>query len=133
MGRVNVDDMIDNEPVEQHADRGQVLLDGRRRDLGLKILDERGDMERLHRREFIDALAGAPGSEAPVGVHIGAAGMVIVDLASEEFQDALCSLRRGREERRRLEIRRRREDDFGDHAGGKQPLFYLSPARSSSV
>jgi hypothetical protein len=61
VGRVNVDDMTCNEPVEQHADRSQMLLDGRLRDLGLKILDEGGDMERLHRREFIDGLAGEPG------------------------------------------------------------------------
>jgi hypothetical protein len=72
-----------------------VLLDGRRRDLGLKILDEGGDMERLHRREFIDGLAGAPGGEAPGGVHIGAAGMIVVDLSCEKFQNALCGLRRG--------------------------------------
>jgi hypothetical protein len=75
MGRVDVDYMAAHEPVEQHADRGQMLLDGRRRDLGLKILDEGGDMERLHRREFLDALAGAPDSEAPRGVHIGPAAM----------------------------------------------------------
>ena len=66
--------------------------------------------------KFVDALAGAPGGEAPGGVHIGPAGMIVVDLAGEEFQDALCGFRRGREERRRLEIRRRREDDFGGHA-----------------
>jgi hypothetical protein len=28
-------------------------------------------MERLHRREFLDALAGALASEAPGGVYIG--------------------------------------------------------------
>jgi hypothetical protein len=63
-----------------------MLLDGRRRDLGLKILDEGGNMQRLHRREFIDALAGAPGGEAPGGVHIGPAGMVVVDLPREKFR-----------------------------------------------
>ena len=67
------------------------------------------------------------------GLGIGPAGMIVVNLPCEKFQDALCGFRRRREERRRLEIRRRREDDFGGHAGGYQPLFYLSPARSSSV
>jgi hypothetical protein len=42
--------------------------------------------------------------------------MIVVDLAGEKFQDALCGLWFGREERRRLEIRRRREDDMGGHA-----------------
>jgi hypothetical protein len=73
-------------------------------------------MERLHRCEFIDAFAGAPSGEAPGGVHIGPAGMVIVNLPCEKFQDALCGFWGGREEWRRLEIRRGRKHDFGDHA-----------------
>ena len=68
-------------------------------------------MDRLYRREFFDALVGAPGGETSGGVHVSAACMIVVDLAGEEFKDALCCLRRGREERRRLEIGRRREDD----------------------
>ena len=90
----------------------QVLLDGRRRDLGLKILDEGGDMERLHRREFIDGLAGAPSGEAPGGVHIGPAGMIVVNLSCKKLQDALRGFRRGHEERRGLEIRRGREGRY---------------------
>src|SRR5580704_10777535 len=39
-------------------------------------------------REFIDALAGAPGGEAPCSVHIGSAGMIVVDLSCEKLQDA---------------------------------------------
>jgi hypothetical protein len=42
--------------------------------------------------------------------------MIVVDLSCEKLQDALRGFRRGREERRRLEIRRGREDDFGGHA-----------------
>jgi hypothetical protein len=42
--------------------------------------------------------------------------MIVVDLAGDKFQDALCGLWCGREERRRLEIRRRREDDIGGQA-----------------
>ena len=113
MGRVHVDDVAGHQPVEEHAERGQVLLDRRRRELALQILDEGGDVERLHVGEFVDALLRAPSGEAARGVHIGLAGMVVVDLGGEEFEDALCRLRRGREERRRPEIGRRREDDIG--------------------
>jgi hypothetical protein len=123
VGRIDVDDVAGDEPVEQHAYRGQVLLGGRGRDLGLKVLDEGGDMERLHRCEFIDAFAGASSGEAPGGVQIGPAGMVIVNLPCEEFQDALSGFWCGCEEWRRLEIRRGRENDFGNGAmaapGGK--------------
>ena len=76
-------------------------------------------------------LLRAPGGEASGGVHIGPAGMIVVDLAGEEFQDALCGLRCGREERRRLEIRRRREDDFSGHRA--QPISYGPLPGSSSV
>jgi hypothetical protein len=55
-------------------------------------------MERLHGRKFIDALAGAPGGEAPGSVHVGAARVIVVDLAGEKFKDALCGFRRRREE-----------------------------------
>ena len=48
--------------------------------------------------------------------------MIVIDLAREEFQDALCGLRRGREERCWLEIRRRGKDDFG-HAVDISRLF----------
>src|SRR5277367_4405796 len=52
--------------------------------------------------------------------------MIVIDLAGEKFQDALCGLWCGREERRRLEIRRRREDDIGGHAVDISH-FYLVP------
>jgi hypothetical protein len=53
---VDVDDTADNEPVEQHSQRGQVLFDGRRRHLGFQVLDESGDVERLDARKLIDVL-----------------------------------------------------------------------------
>jgi hypothetical protein len=40
--------------------------------------------------QFIDAFAGAPNGEAPGGIHIGSAGIVIINLPCEQFQDALC-------------------------------------------
>ena len=70
MGRIDVDHMAGKEPVEQHAECGHVLLDGRRRHLGLQVLDETADMERLDTRKLIDVSAAAPGSEAASGVHI---------------------------------------------------------------
>jgi hypothetical protein len=84
VGRIDVDDMARNEPVEQHAERRQVLLDGRRRNFGLQILDESGDMERLDAGKIIEIFLRAPGGETPGGVHIGPAGMIVVDLAGED-------------------------------------------------
>jgi hypothetical protein len=105
VGRVDVDHMPGDKPVEQHAKRGQVLLDGGRREFVLQVFNESGDMERLDARELVDVLARAPGGEAPGGVHIGSAGVVVVDLGREKLKDTLRGLRRGRKERRRPEIR----------------------------
>jgi hypothetical protein len=48
-----------------------------------------------------------------------------------EFEDALCCFRCGREERRRLQVPRGREDDFGGHAVDIS-RFLTSPLPSSS-
>ena len=55
MGRINVDDMAEHQPVEQHAERGEVLLHRGRCELALKLLDECCDVGRLD-GEFLDAL-----------------------------------------------------------------------------
>jgi hypothetical protein len=93
MGRVDVDHMAGHEPVKEHAERGQVLLDGRRRDVGLKILDEGGDMERLHRHKFVDALTSAPGGETPGGVHISASCVIVREPVGGAEGQFLCRRR----------------------------------------
>ena len=60
VGRVHVEDVAGHQPVEQHAQRRQVLLDRGRRELALQLLDERGDVERLHVGELVDAVLLAP-------------------------------------------------------------------------
>jgi len=68
VGRIDVDHMAGNQPVEQHAQRGQVLLDGRRRHLGFQILDESRDVERLNVGNLIDVFTVASGGKVPGGV-----------------------------------------------------------------
>ena len=99
MGRIDVDYMAGDEPVQQHAERSQVLLDGRRRHLGLQVLNESGNMERLDAGKLVEVSLSAPGGESSGGVHIGPACMIVVDLAGEKFQDALCGLWCGRRAR----------------------------------
>lgn len=67
MGRVHVQDVPRHKPVEQHAERGQVLLDGGRGKLPLQVLDEGGDVEGLHVGELADAAGVAPFREADTG------------------------------------------------------------------
>jgi hypothetical protein len=74
-----------------------VLLDGRRRHLGLQILNESGNMERLDAGKLVEVSLSAPGGESSGSVHIGPACMIVVDLAGEKFQDAPCGFWCGRE------------------------------------
>lgn len=61
MGRIGVDNMFGDKPVEQHSDRGQVLFHGWRRQLVLKVMNEGGDVERLHGGQLVDVFPRAPG------------------------------------------------------------------------
>ena len=62
VGGVHLQNVAGHQPVKEHAQRGQVLLDGGRGELSLQILDEGGDVEGLHVGELSDAVALAPGT-----------------------------------------------------------------------
>ena len=92
------------------ADRGEALLDGRRRPLAAELLDVGGDMQRLHVGDRRDAGALAPDQKFPRGDRVGAARVPVADLSREEFQEARSrgDARRGDEGR----DRRISPDDF---------------------
>ena len=64
VGRVHVENVARHQPVEQHPERRQVLLDGRRGELALQVLDEGGDVEGLDVGQTSDAVGVAPLGEA---------------------------------------------------------------------
>lgn len=89
--RVVRHDLASDEPVEQVADRGQPLLDGRcRRPLRLQF-DPRGDMQRLYGRNRRYASTGAPGEEVAGRARIRAARVRIADRRREELKKADAS------------------------------------------
>ena len=63
MGRIGGDDLAGDQPVEQHADGGEVLLDRRLLEILAKRLDIGGDMQRLDIGDFADLVLVAPGEE----------------------------------------------------------------------
>ena len=81
-----------------------MLFGGRRVELLLKLFDDGGDVERLHAGELTDSVRAALSREAARGVQVGLAGVVVADVRGEEFQHALCGLRRGREDRGRGQL-----------------------------
>ena len=97
VGRVQLQDMAGDQPVKQNAKRRQVLLDGGRGQLALQVLNESGDVDRLHLGEPADAVILAPGRKAASGDQVGAAGVGVVELSGEELQHAPGGLGRGRE------------------------------------
>lgn len=99
MRRVGREHLAGDQPVEEHADRGEVLLDGRPRARLAGFLHPSGDMHGLHVSEVVEAVAPAPGRELARGLKVGAAGMVVGDVGGEELPEA--ALRAGiREEKR---------------------------------
>ena len=96
MGRVQLQDMAGDQPVKQNAKRRQVLLDGGRGQLALQVLNESGDVDRLHVGELCDAVVLTPGRKAAGGIEVGAAGVGVVELSGKKLQHALGCLWGGR-------------------------------------
>jgi hypothetical protein len=63
VGRVGGQHLADDEPVEQMADGGQVLLDGRLGGRGLQRLDVGRDVDRLDIGDLGQAISFEPGEE----------------------------------------------------------------------
>jgi hypothetical protein len=104
--------LADDEPVEQHADRGQMLLDGRLR--GVALLDGAiarvrhlqrlqigGDVKRLDIGELPDAMLLEPGEERARRPVIGQAGVIVLDRSGEEIEEPLCGTVAGPGDHRR--------------------------------
>jgi hypothetical protein len=84
---------------------------------GIEEDDEGGDVEGLHVGELADAVAVAPFRKPARGVQVRLAGVVVVDLGGEEFEDAPGGLGCRREKRGGLKLGGRGEDDFGSGHG----------------
>ena len=121
VGRIHVEDVAGHQPVEEHAKRGQGLLDRGRRKLALEVLHEGSDMEGLHVGELADAVCVAPLREAPCGVQVRLARVAVVDLGGEKLEDALRGLGRWREQRRGVKLPARGDEDVGGR--GEQVIF----------
>jgi hypothetical protein len=88
MGRVDFENLAGDEPVEEHSKGGQVLLHRGRGHLALQVLDEGGDVKGLDAGQLGQAVGVAPVGKAAGRIQIASAGVVVVDLCGEEFQEA---------------------------------------------
>ena len=117
MRRIDRQHLADDEPVEQHAHRGEVLLDGRLGGGVLQRLDIGRDMQRLDIDELGDAALFEPGEERACGPVIGHAGVLVADRRGEEFEKAARGMVAGAGDRRR------HDDGAGDRGRGPGGRF----------
>ena len=82
--RVCRHDLAGDQPIEQHAHGGELLLHGRRRMGPLERLYIGGDIERPDRRQRQAAII-APSEKLPAGSRISAARVLVPDVRGEEF------------------------------------------------
>ncbi len=92
MRRIDRDDLADDEPVKHHADRREMLLDGRLLEILAMRLDRGGDVQRLDIGDFADLVMVAPGDEPDAGVMIRHAGVLVANGGGEEFEETARSL-----------------------------------------
>ena len=102
-GGVHREDLVDDEPVAEHADRGQVLLDGRDRP-GVST-DVGGDVERGDRTEA-EASGLAPRQKLPHGPPVRRPRPLVRDPPREELQEPRHGIRPRVDDQRR-------QDDVG--------------------
>jgi len=76
-----------DEPIEQHAHGGELLLDARRRMGLLECLYISGDIERPDRGQRQPAIL-APGEELATGPRVSPARVRVADIGGEEFNVA---------------------------------------------
>ena len=88
MRRVGGDNAARHQPVEQHADRSEMLLDRRFCKMLLQPLDIGRHMQRLDIDKLADLVPVAPGKELEHCAVIGHAGICVPDGGREEFQKA---------------------------------------------
>jgi len=86
------EDLAGDQPIDQHADGGQVLLDGRLLEILAERLNIGGDMQRLDVGDLADLMPVAPGEEPHDGMVISLPRVLVADGGGEEFQKAARGL-----------------------------------------
>jgi hypothetical protein len=88
MGRVRRQHLARYQPIKQHADTGQMLLNGGRFACRQHLLDIARHMHGPHVFDAHDAPALAPAQEGDGRLAVGRAGVLVADIDGEEFEEA---------------------------------------------
>src|SRR5690349_1713993 len=86
MGRIGWNHLACNEPVEEHADAGEMLLDGRCRVITLQRLYVGRNVEWLELAQVCNPAFFAPAQKCTRSPAVGDAAVAIPDVDGEELQ-----------------------------------------------
>ncbi len=89
MRRVQRNDLARDQPIEQHADAGKMLLDRRRRHFAAQLLDIASHMHRLHILQPVNALRFAPLQERSGSAGVGLARVLVADVDGKKIDETL--------------------------------------------
>ena len=86
---IHIDNLADYEPVKQHADCSEVLLDGGLREALTKALHIPGDMHGLNVRQIVHAALRAEFRKRAGRIVIGTPSVFVLDVRCEEIEEPL--------------------------------------------
>ena len=86
-GRVVGHHLADHQPIEEHADGGETLLDGGRRVVCAELLNVGSDVEPLDGPQIPNAALLTPSEELRRGAGVGCTGVPISDVGGEELEE----------------------------------------------
>lgn len=96
VSRVDVEDVANHEPIEQHPQRGEMSLDGRLRELALQFFDVGGHVQWPALGQVAQSPAFAPLTEATHGFVVGASGVPVAILAVKNSKKRSVAFALGR-------------------------------------
>jgi hypothetical protein len=88
MGRIGGEHAAGDQPVEQHANGGQMLFCGRFLEAALHRLDVCGDVQRLDVSELTDLMTLAPGEEPAHRMKVSGSGVLVANGGGKKLQEA---------------------------------------------
>ena len=113
-GRVGRQDLTDDQPVEQHAQGGELLLDGRHGVVPAEPLHPGGDVYRLDLAEPGDAALAHEAEKPAYRPRIGISRIGVGNLRGEEFEEPPLRPIAGGNDQRRQQDRVIGRDQFAD-------------------
>jgi hypothetical protein len=101
-GRIRGHDLADHQPIEQHADGGEMLLDRGLGESSTEQFDVRRDVDRFNVDKVFQIISPAPAGELPNTAKVCPSGIRIADIGGKELEESPGGRRRWSKNARNL-------------------------------